>query len=394
MNLKSLCDVITKGTTPTTLGFDFVNRGINFIKIENITADNKIVHYGLAQIDTVCHDKLKRSQLKAGDILFSIAGAIGRCAIVDEGVLPANTNQALAIIRLRDDAKVDKRYLLAYLQSENIINQYSTMKQGVAQLNVSLTNIGDFEIFLPPLEAQQKIANILDRAAALIEKRKAQITKLDLLVKSQFIEMFGDLMSNTKGWEIKPFFYFAVIDTKMTTEFEKFADKPHIGIDSIEAVSGALKDYRTVKEDGLISGKYHFTPNHIIYSKIRPNLNKVALPTFEGLCSADAYPLLSKEGVCERLFLAYVLRSELFLTYILPLSNRTNIPKVNKEQLAGFVMPLPPIELQHQFADFVRHTEKLKTQMQLGLDRLGLLYKSLMQKYFVVEGFQYEEAAI
>ena len=72
----------------------------------------------------------------------------------------------------------------------------------------------------------------------------------------------------------------------MTTDYEKYADYPHIGIDSIEKETGLLKGYRTVTEDGEISGKYVFTSSHIIYSKIRPNLNEVALPSFDGLCSA------------------------------------------------------------------------------------------------------------
>ena len=120
MNLKSLFSIITKGTTPTTLGFDFVEGGINFVKTENVTHDNKINPVGMSCISAECNDKLKHSQLEAGDILFSIAGAIDRCAIVDRSILPANTNQALAVIRLRNDIDIDKKYLIAFLQSEKM----------------------------------------------------------------------------------------------------------------------------------------------------------------------------------------------------------------------------------------------------------------------------------
>ena len=146
----------------------------------------------------------------------------------------------------------------------------------------------------------------------------------------------------------------------MVNDYEKYADYPHIGIDSIEKNTGRLFGYRTIAEDGVISGKYLFTGKHIIYSKIRPNLNKVALPDFDGLCSADAYPILPKENVCLRIYLGYVMRSEFFLDYILPFSRRANMPKVNKEQLSGFALPVPPIELQQQFAAFVEQTDKSK----------------------------------
>ena len=210
------------------------------------------------------------------------------------------------------------------------------------------------------LEKQTECAIILEKTYRVILSRKQQLQKLDELVKARFVELFGDLKSNPMEWPVVPFTEFAKIDGNMTTDYEKYADYPHIGIDSIEKGTGALKGYRTVREDGVISGKYIFTPQHIIYSKIRPNLNKVALPDFEGLCSADAYPILPNHSNCNRVFLAIALRSEYFLEYILQFSSRTNLPKVNRKEITGFRMPLPPLKLQEQFAAFVEQTDKSK----------------------------------
>lgn len=182
--------------------------------------------------------------------------------------------------------------------------------------------------------------------------------------------MFGDPEQNDKKWPIATFDSFAKIDAHMTTDYEKYADYPHIGIDSIEKVSGEIRGFRTVKEDNVISGKYFFTPSHIIYSKIRPNLNKVALPSFHGLCSADAYPILPRPN-CNRLYLVQILRSELFLKHIIPLSGRTNMPKANREQIRKFVMPLPPVSLQNEFAAFIEELDKSKfsvSQQQKMID--------------------------
>lgn len=184
-------------------------------------------------------------------------------------------------------------------------------------------------------------------------------------------------------WPTKHFNEFAEIDCNMTTDYEKYADYPHIGIDSIEKGTGELKGYRTVKEDGVISGKYIFTPQHIIYSKIRPNLNKVALPNFDGLCSADAYPILPKQGICNRVFLAVAMRSEFFLEYILQFSSRTNLPKVNRKEISGFCMPLPPLDLQEDFAAFVQATDKSKyAEIQTSLNELKIIKISIKQNDF------------
>ena len=155
----------------------------------------------------------------------------------------------------------------------------------------------------------------------------------------------------------------------MTTDYEFYAEYPHIGIDSIEKETGVLSGYRTVKEDHVISGKYVFTSEHIVYSKIRPNLNKVALPEFAGVCSADAYPILPNAMNCNRTYLAVLLRSDYFLDYILGFSARSNMPKVNRKQVEGFKAPLPPLPLQERFADVYKQLDKSKFIVQIAIYR-------------------------
>ena len=154
-SISDLSDVVTKGTTPTTLGFEFVRNGVSFVKVENITATGQIRKDDLMYITQECHEKLGRSQLCEGDILFSIAGAIGRVAIVPADILPANTNQALAIIRLKKNVDVLKTYLLAALSSPYVESQYNDQKKGIAQINLTLKNISDLQIPIPSLEQQE-----------------------------------------------------------------------------------------------------------------------------------------------------------------------------------------------------------------------------------------------
>ena len=266
--------------------------------------------------------------------------------------------QRTYIIESADKRKLLVKYLYFFL--DIYVEVLRTQSIGGVIKYIKLSNLTDALIPLPSIKRQAEIIECLEKCNTLIDKRQREIALIEQTVKSRFIELFGDLKSNPMEWPVVSFTEFAKIDGNMTTDYEKYADYPHIGIDSIEKGTGALKGYRTVREDGVISGKYIFTPQHIIYSKIRPNLNKVALPDFEGVCSADAYPILPNHSNCNRVFLAIALRSEYFLEYILQFSSRTNLPKVNRKEIAGFRMPLPPLKLQEQFAAFVEQTDKSK----------------------------------
>lgn len=162
--LSSITSLITKGTTPTTLGYDFQKSGVSFIKVENITSAGIIDQSQLMFISEECHQKLERSQLAEGDILFSIAGAIGRFAEVKANILPANTNQALAIIRLKKNIELSKPFLLAALASPYVERQYNHQKKGIAQINLTLKNIGDIRIPIPPMNQQLKFAAFVQQS--------------------------------------------------------------------------------------------------------------------------------------------------------------------------------------------------------------------------------------
>ena len=288
--------------------------------------------------------------------------------------------QRTYIIESQNKDVLSVPYLYCFL--DRYVEELRKQSIGGVIKYIKLGNLTEAKIPMCSIAKQNEIVANLDKVNTLISLRKQQLSKLDELVKSRFIELFGDLKTNPYHWENRSLVDVATIDTVMVTDYKKYANYPHIGIDSIEKNTGRLFGYRTIAEDKVISGKYLFTSKHIIYSKIRPNLNKVALPDFEGLCSADAYPILPNESVCLRIYLGYVMRSEFFLEYILPFSRRANMPKVNKEQLSGFVLPIPNIDVQQQFATFVEQIDKSKFEIQKSLEKLEILKKALMQKYF------------
>ena len=331
----------------------------------------------LASIDQSDYKVVKRGQLVVG---FPIdEGVLYVQKAADEGIMSPAYN-----VWDIDTEKIDADFLELCLHSPQSMQYYKDKLRGTTarRRSIPTADLLALKIRLPDMQTQREAVAIIRKAEAILNVRQEQLDYFEQLVKSRFIELFGDLKTNPMGWPVVLFPEFAEIDGNMTTDYERFADYPHIGIDSIEKGTGELKGYRTVREDGVISGKYIFTPRHIIYSKIRPNLNKVALPNFDGLCSADAYPILPNPQNCNRVFLAVAMRSEYYLEYILQFSSRTNLPKVNRKEIAGFSMPLPPLELQEQFAAFVEQTDKSKLAVQQGLQELEILKKSLMQQYF------------
>ena len=188
--LNEITDIITKGTTPTTAGFEFTDSGINFFKIESITEDHTINLNKVAHVSEECHKALRRSQLREGDVLFSIAGAIGRTAIISKGDLPGNNNQALAIIRLSNDSGISQKYLISALDSPEVFEQCRTKKRGVAQINLSLQDVGNIEIPIPsPMEQKtfELFAKQIDKSKFAVQK---SLEKTQLLFDSLMQEYF------------------------------------------------------------------------------------------------------------------------------------------------------------------------------------------------------------
>ena len=318
---------------------------------------------------------------KTGQVLFVSRNPHLRKAgmVTFDGICSEKT----FVLQTKDESILLQRYLPFILQSDHFWSYAEAHKSGSINFFINWSTLANYEFTLPDLETQRKLADVLWAMNDTMEAYKKLLTATDDLVKARFVEMFGDLETNPHGLPIKKFDEVAIIDANMTTDYKKYADFPHIGIDSIEKDTGALLGYRTVKEDNVISGKYIFGPKHIIYSKIRPALNKVALPDFEGLCSADAYPILPIDGICNREFLAHVMRSNYYLNYILAFSVRSQMPKVNRKQISGFSFPLPPIKRQEEFVLFIRQCDKSKSLLQKALTELTALYKRILQDHLV-----------
>ncbi len=183
-SLGAMTKLITKGTTPTTLGRQFQEDGVNFVKAESIEPSGILIESKFARIDAETHELLQRSQLRAGDILFSIAGVIGRVCSIPLRILPANTNQALAIVRCSTASDVPFFYMT--LRDDNFKNHCLGHVVQTAQANVSLSVLKAVPIALPPklllAEFNARAESLLRQIEVLSEKIQNLRRTRDLLL--------------------------------------------------------------------------------------------------------------------------------------------------------------------------------------------------------------------
>lgn len=161
--------LVTKGSTPTSYNFDYVPDGINFIKVENLK-NGRLDRASISEFITKdTHDFLKRSQLMKDDILFSIAGTIGKVAIVHSDDLPANINQAIAVIRCPWEF-INPCYLKLVLDSETARSSIERRPRGVGMNNVSLGDVKNIVFSLPPLPEQHRIVEEIERRFSVADE--------------------------------------------------------------------------------------------------------------------------------------------------------------------------------------------------------------------------------
>lgn len=175
--LQELCTVVTKGTTPTTLGKRFTTSGINFIKAESILNNHSIDANKLSFIDDETHSLLKRSVIQSGDIVFTIAGTLGRFALIDDSVLPANTNQAVAIVRANRE-KITPEYLYSVFLGNWHNDYYSKRIQQAVQANLSLSTIKSLPIPVLEKDAMSEYLSLISPIISMSKAREIENAKL------------------------------------------------------------------------------------------------------------------------------------------------------------------------------------------------------------------------
>lgn len=259
------------------------------------------------------------------------------------------------------------------------------------QLNTTVTipsltkaNLQNIEIPLPSLEEQRKIAAVLDKVSDLIAKRRQQLEKLDLLVKARFVEMFGDINTNDKGWDVKPLGELCtIVRGGSPRPIEKYlgGDMPWIKIgdatDDENIYLHSTKEH-IIKEG--ISKSRLVKSGSLIFANCGVSLGFARIITFDG-CIHDGW--LAMEDIDESLDKVFLLQALNQMTqHFREIAPAGTQPNLNTSIMKSYLQVVPPLELQREFIDFYTGVNKLKTTIKKGFEQLELLKKALMQEYF------------
>lgn len=375
MKLVKLGDHISLvgGGTPSKEVDSYWNGDIPWASVKDFKSD-----YISSTVDTITEEGVKNSATRiipAGTLLIATRMAVGKVVFPQMDVA---INQDLKAITC--NSSLYSKFLFYLLKSKS--GYFDSVSSGATVQGIKINHILDIQIPLPPLDTQKKIAAILDAADAYRQKTKTLIDKYDQLAQSLFLDMFGDPVMNPKNWE--------KLEMKKLCSFKKESVIPenilsgtkYLGLECIEKETGNILDINVVTDGDLKSNKFAFDENYILYGKLRPYLNKVALPNFKGICSTDIIPIMPIKDKTNRRFICQIMRHKGFVSFAHERSSGANLPRISPSEIEKYPIINPPITLQNQFAERIHLIEAQKQQAQASLQKAEYLFNSLLQRAF------------
>ncbi|MDA1278072.1 MAG: restriction endonuclease subunit S [Verrucomicrobia bacterium] len=387
-NLGDLCSIITKGSTPTSYGMAYASSGIPFLRVQNL--DNGLSLDGdVLFISEDTHEAFARSQIQPKDVLLSIAGTIGRSAIVPDNASPLNCNQAVAIIRI--NGPLERRYLRHWFQTHDAQEQMRGAQVTATISNLSLIQDRKLEVPLPPPEEQRRITAILDQSETLRAKRRHALDKFDRLTQACFQDLFGDPLSNPKKWnkttvgEIAPF-----ISSGVTP----------LGGSSVYQSSGIL----FIRSQNVLMNAVDFSDAAFVSPELHQQMKRSwvkrgdVLLNITGASIGRVHYFSGEDGtanvnqhVCiiradqKRIlpaFLARFLSAPSYQAQIVGQNSGATRQAFNFEQIRRFEIFIPPMELQARFVKQEALVASLRNKYTASLTKLDSLFASLQHRAF------------
>ncbi|WP_287596516.1 restriction endonuclease subunit S [Thermomonas sp.] len=312
-------------------------------------------------------------------IVVGRKGSAGEIKLTEEKFWPLDVTYFTTF----DESRYDLNFLYYLLGTLDLPSMARGVKPGINRNDVYALSVN-----IPALPEQHRIVAILDEAFAGIAIAKANVETCLRNARETFDLRLAQIFSGQHtGWKKRRLDEVCAITSALVDpRAPEFADAIHVGAGNIETATGRLFDLKTSRQEELISGKFPFDTTMVLYSKIRPYLMKVARPDFDGICSADMYPLTPIEGQVTRDFLCYLLLSRPFTDYAIQGSARAGMPKVNRDHLFRYEATVPDVKEQARIADELdelvdetRHLESLYTRKVAALDELK---QSLLQRAF------------
>lgn len=373
--LENVCNFIDyRGKTPAKS-----NIGLPFITAKNVKK-NIFSFEPREYITEETYDTIMvRGYPETGNIIFTTEAPLGNVCRIPyiEGKFAVGQR----IIVMQPHSRVlSSEYLDYALKSSSFQDVMWRHSSGSTVKGIRSAELVKLEIPLPPLKNQNRFAKTLDIVTKLLAMRKQQLAELDNLIKSIFYHMFGDLVTNEKGWGSE------IIDEVAPVQQSERKTKREnvwlLNLDSVESKSGRIIKYKYVPRDSIGNSTIIFDETNVLYSKLRPYLNKVVLPHKFGYGTSELLPLKPVLNILNREYLTYFLRSNEFVSFISERVAGAKMPRVVVKEFKEYHIPIPPLSLQTQFAEIVTKIEEQKALVKRTIDETQYLFYSLMSEYF------------
>ena len=329
----------------------------------------------------------KRTEISDDDVLLTIVGTIGRTCCVKSPFVPFTLQRSVAVLKPNHNY-LTSRYLMYALHS--LSDFWNREAKGVAQKGVYLKQLASIPIPVPPIEEQERIVSELDLLSGIIEKKKEQLKEYDKLAQSIFYDMFGDPITNEKGWEVKklgecvhemflgPFGSALKVDSYVSKEVsycmvyeQKHAIQGTINLDNHyidKEKYNSLQRFEVKPNDFIMScrgtiGKLYQLPNDAPMGIIHPSLMKIRIkeeilnPTYFKFMLVKIVANESTNGNCVQM-------------------------AITAKELGKKNIQYPPLSLQQSFAEKIEAIEKQKALVQQSISETQTLFDSTMDKYF------------
>lgn len=332
---------------------------------------------------------LSCTEVFEGDVLISrLPAPVGRSCIVPKLGNRMITAVDCTIVRF-NYKKCLPEFFVYYSMSSKYLNQINAHLNGSTRLRISRKKLEEILIPLPPLEVQKQIAQNLDTVSELLALRKKQLEELDELIKSVFYDMFGDPVTNDKGWEVESIVFVC----------DEIVDCVNKTAPTIEGIS----EYKMIRTTNIKKGKVDTLNVKYVDEDVYKKWTRRSIPargdlllTREapigevGIIESDDKLFLGQRIVSYRInpdkmnsiYLLHLMQSLFFQEQINKLARGSTVKHLSVPECSQFIVLSPPLLLQNQFASIVTKIEEQKTLVKKSIEEIQTLFDSLMSQYF------------
>ena len=393
--LGEVASHISSGATPRGGAKTYLEVGpVMFIRSQHVHM-NRLKLAEVSYISDEVDNQMTRSQVVYGDVLLNITGAsIGRVAAFDLADTRANVNQHVCIIRPVPE-KLDYRYLVHFLQRDDFQREIERMQQGGTRQALTFAQIKKFKIPLPPLSEQKRIAGILDKADSIRRKRQQAIGLTEQFLRSTFLDMFGDPVTNPKGWEPTTFGTICDANSGMV-QTGPFGSQLHKHDYSVEGtpvvmpqdlIDGTIStaSITRVADDHIERlSKHKLVPGDVLYSR-RGDVTRFAIIAEREagwLCGTGCIRVRHKSSRLSSGYLKHSLNQESVKDWLTLNAKGATMPNLNTKILRALPIRVPPADLQAAFESIVKRSELQLHRIRESCEKSDNLFNSLVQRAF------------